>query len=249
MFMTRSSLTRFLFPDKTINSLVKRSGYLTLLAFLFSFSPALQAQDFQLGIDFTAAIPKGEFKKNIDSNGYGIGTQFLFGIKKSPFLVGADLGFVTYGAEEFRQSLSETIPEVRVKVRTTNNILLSHFLLRAQKREGTVRPYIDGLVGLKYLYTRTSVTNDFNDEAFASSNNFSDSTFSYGVGGGAQFLLANTGGKRDILLDMKVRYLKGSNAEYLKKGSIVRGGGQVFFDTLSSRTDLVTVQIGVTFRF
>ncbi len=249
MYMTRSSLTRFLFTDKTFNSVIKRAGFLTILALLFSFSPSLKAQDFQLGIDFTAAIPKGEFKKNIDSNGYGVGTQFLIGIKKSPFLVGADLGFVTYGSEEFRQSLSENIPEVEVKVRTTNNIFLSHFLLRAQKREGVVRPYVDGLIGLKYLYTRTSVTNDFNDEEFASSNNFSDSTFSYGVGGGVQFLLANTGGKRDILLDTKVRYLRGSNAEYLKKGSIERGNGQVFFDTLSSRTDVLTVQIGVTFRF
>jgi hypothetical protein len=249
MNMTRSSLTRFLLTGITLPASIKRSGFLPILAWLLIFSPSLRAQDFHVGIDFTAAIPKGEFKSNIDSNGYGIGTQFLYGIKKSPFLVGADLGFVTYGAEEFRQSLSETIPEVEVKVRTTNNIFMSHFLLRAQKREGVVRPYVDGLIGLKYLYTRTSVTNDFSDEALAASNNFSDSTFSYGAGGGVQFLLANTGGNRDILLDTKVRYLKGSNAEYLKKGSIIRGNGQVFFDTLFSRTDVLTLQIGVTFRF
>ena len=248
MNMTRSSLALFLRKQNAFNSLMKRAGLLTILALLFSYLPSLKAQDFQIGIDFTTAFPKGDFKKNIDSNGYGVGTQFLFGIKKSPFLVGADLGFVTYGSDKFTEQLSPTIPEVRVRVNTTNNILLSHFLLRAQKREGKVRPYIDGLIGLKYLYTRTAVSNDFNDEEFASSNNFSDSTFSYGAGAGVQFLLTNTGGKRDILLDTKVRYLKGSNAEYLKKGSIIRQNGQVFFDTLFSRTDVLTLQIGVTFR-
>jgi hypothetical protein len=249
MNMTRSSLTRFLLTDKTFKTVIRRSGFLTILALLISFSPSLQAQDFQLGIDFTAAIPKGEFKRNIDSNGYGIGSQFLVGIKKSPFLVGADLGFVTYGSDDFREQLSPTIPEVRVRVNTTNNIFMTHALLRAQYREGKVRPYVDGLVGLQYLFTRTSVSNDFNDEEFAADTNFSDATFSVGVGGGVQVLLANTGGKRDILLDTKVRYLRGSRAEYLRKGSIIRENGQVFFDTLSSPTVLLNFQVGVTFRF
>ncbi len=44
-------------------------------------------------------------------------------------------------------------------------------------------------------------------------------------------------------------YLRGARAEYLKGGSVGRENGSVFFDVLSSRTDVVTVQIGVTFRF
>jgi hypothetical protein len=243
------SLTRFLLTNQSVITFTKHLGVLSIFVLLFGFVPALRAQDFQLGIDFTTAFPKSDLKKNIDNNGYGVGAQFLYGIKKSPFLVGADLGFVNYGSEKFTVPLSPTVPEVRVRVNTTNNILLSHFLLRAQKREGRIRPYLDGLVGLQYFYTRTSVTNDFNDEEIAGRNNFSDSTFSVGVGAGTQILLANTGGKRDILLDTKVRYFRGSNVEYLKKGSLIRENGQVFFDTLSSPTNLVNFQIGVTFRF
>jgi opacity protein-like surface antigen len=249
MNLTRNSLTRFLRINQAIHLLMKRCAYLSVFALFFCFSPASRAQDFQAGINFTTAFPTGDFKKNIDSNGYGAGGEFLYGIRKSPFLIGADLNFVTYGSESFRESLSPRIPEIRVRVNTSNNIFMSHFVLRAQKREGKVRPYVDGLVGLKHLFTRTSVSNDFTGEEFAGDTNLSDTTFSYGIGGGAQFLLTTPKSGPEILLDTKVRYLKGSDAEYLKKGSIFRDNGDVFFDTLHSRTDLVTLQIGVTFRF
>jgi hypothetical protein len=249
MNMTGRSLTRFLLSDTTISTAIQRAGFLTIFVLLFTCTPSLKAQDFQVGIDFTTTFPQSEFKRNIDGNGYGVGGQFLYGIKKSPFLIGADLGFVTYGSESFTESLSPTIPEIRIKVNTTNNIFSSHFVLRAQKREGKVRPYIEGLVGLQHLFTRTSVSSDFDDEEFAADTNFSDSTFSAGVGGGVQFLLTKGVNKPDILLDTKVRYLRGARAEYLKKGSIIRGNGEVFFEPFSSPIHLVNFQVGITFRF
>jgi hypothetical protein len=249
MNMTGRSLTRFLQTDKAISTVIQRAGFLSILVLLFTCTPSLKAQDFQIGIDFTTAFPQGDFKKNIDGNGYGVNGQFLYGIKKSPFLIGADLGLVTYGSESFKETLSPTIPEIRVKVNTTNNIFSSHFVLRAQKREGKVRPYIEGLVGLQYLFTRTAVSTDFDDEAFAADTNFSDATFSAGVGGGVQFLLTKGINKPDILLDTKVRYLRGARAEYLKKGSIIRDDGQIFFEPFSSPIHLVNFQIGITFRF
>jgi hypothetical protein len=249
MKMTGSSLTRFLFSNTTINKAIRRAGFLSICALLLGCAPALQAQGFQFGIDFTAAFPQGEFKRNVDSNGYGIGGQFLYPIKNSPFLIGADLGYVTYGSESFTEQLSPTIPEVRVRVKTTNNIFTSHFVVRAQKPDGKVRPYVEGLIGLQYLFTRTAVSNDFNDEEFAADTNFSDSTFSVGAGAGVQFLLTKGVSKPDILLDTKVRYLRGSQAEYLRKGSIFRGDGEIFFEPFRSPIHLVNFQVGVTFRF
>lgn len=61
--------------------------------------------------------------------------------------------------------------------------------------------------------------------------------------------LGRVGRSGDISLDTKVRYLRGGRAEYLKEGSIRRENGSVFFDVLNSRTDVVTLQIGVTFRW
>lgn len=208
-----------------------------------------QAQNFQAGIDFTTVFPVGEFRDNVDNNGYGVGGQFLYGLGKSPVFIGADLGVVVYGSQSRREILSPSIPELRLKVTTNNNIAWTHFLVRLQSRQGRVRPYAEGLIGVKYLFTDTSISDDFSDETIASDTNFSDTTFSAGVGAGVQVLLAKTGKRSDISLDTRVRYMVGGDADYLKKGSIVRTPGGVFFDVLSSRTDTVTLQVGVTFRF
>lgn len=225
-----------------------RAAILSALVLCCGNAAQVQAQ-VQLGIDFTTVIPKGDLSKNVTNNGYGIGGQFLVGVGSSPFLVGVDGAFTIYGTEDHREPISTTIPELSVTVRTSNKISLWHALLRAQPRTGSVRPYVDGLIGFKYLATDTSILNDSNDEELASTNNLSDFAFSYGVGGGVQVRLGGLGGRGDICLDGKVRYLFGGRAEYLKEGSIRRDNGTVTFDVLSSRTDVLTAQIGITFRF
>ena len=227
----------------------RRLGFLMVLAVWQAASTPLHAQEIQAGVDFLTVIPKGELRDNIDNNGYGIGGQFLIGIGRSPFLAGIDAGTVRYGSMKTREPFSSTIPEVELELQTDNKIVLTHFLLRVQPRTGNVRPYLDGLVGFKYLFTSTSIRSEFSDEVIASTTNLSDLTFSYGFGGGVQVLLAGSSVGRQICLDGKVRYLRGSEAKYLRRGSIRREGGGVFFDVLSSRTDVVTAQIGVTFRF
>lgn len=212
-------------------------------------SSQAKAQQLQFGIDFTTVIPTGEFNRNVRNNGYGVSGNVLFGLGRSPFLLGVDAGVATYGSDERTEPISAIVPELRVKIRTNNNIVLTHMLFRAQPRTGNVRPYAEGLVGFKYLVTRTNVFSDFNDEELGSTKNLSDWTFSYGFGGGVQIRLARLGATGDISLDTKLRYLRGQRAEYLREGSIRRENGAVFFDVLSSRTDVLLAQIGVTFRF
>ena len=223
----------------------------SLLVILCSsgFVTSVRAQEFQASIDFVTLFPVGEFKQNVDANGYGASGQFLVRLKKSPFLVGGDVGFAIYGSESRREPLSTTIPEVELEVTTSNNIFWTHAVLRAQPQSGKVRPYLDGLIGLKHFFTETSIDSDFSEETIASTTNFSDTAFSYGVGGGVQIHLANIDNRTRLLLDAKLRYLRGGEAEYLKEGSIIRENGQVFFDVLRSRTDVLSFQIGVTFRF
>jgi hypothetical protein len=226
------------------------AGSVVLLLCLNSASNAQpQGRQIQFGVDFTTVVPTGDFSKNVTNNGYGVGVQLLFGIKTTPFLVGVDAAFTNYGSEEHTEPISETIPELLVNVRTTNNITMTHLVFRAQPRNGKVRPYADALVGFKYLYTNTSILNESTGEELTSTRNLSDLVSSYGFGGGVQVQLGHLGRTGDISLDTKVRYLRGSEADYLKEGSIQRENGGVFFDNLSSRTDVVTVQVGVTFRW
>ena len=212
-------------------------------------SARTRAQELQLGIDFLTAIPQSEFKQNVKNNGFGVSGNVLVGLGRSPLLAGLDAGLATYGHESRKVPLSGSIPDITVDVKTDNNIVLTHFLLRAQPRHGAVRPYADGLVGFKYLFTKTTVQSDSSDQPLASNNNLSDFAFSYGLGGGVQSRLARLGRSRELLFDAKVRYLWGAQARYLKEGSIVRAGGTAIFDVLSSRTNAVTLQVGVGIRF
>jgi len=220
-------------------------------AFLLCLNAASYAQDreIQFGIDFTTVIPTGDFSRNVTNNGYGVGTQLLFSFGRLPLLLGGDFVFANYGSDEHTESISETIPELLVRVRTTNNITMTHLVFRAQPRKGKVRPYADALVGFKYLSTNTSIINDSSGEELTSTKNLSDLVSSYGFGGGVQVRLARVGTSGELTLDTKVRYLRGAEAEYLKEGSIRRENGLVLFDVLSSRTDVVNVQVGVTIRW
>jgi hypothetical protein len=249
--MQKTNLTLLIkkWEGKAIEVSRVRLSLVAILILWLGNSTPIQAQEVQLGIDFATVFPLGEFKQNIDNNGYGLGGQFAVRIRRSPILIGADAGFVNYGSEERREPLSPNIPDVELKVKTNNNIVWTHFMLRAQPRAGAVRPYLDGLAGFKYLFTDTQVTDEFDSETIASTKNFSDLTLSYGFGGGVQVRLADIGRGKQVLFDGKLRYLRGSRAEYLKKGSIRRENGTVFFDVLSSRTDVLALQVGVTFRF
>ena len=229
-------------------SILVQAGVPFLILLCCGATANAQTQKFQFGLDFTTVIPTGDFSKNVTNNGYGMGGQFLVGLGRIPLLVGIDAAFANYGSDEHIESISETIPELEVKVRTNNNITMTHLLLRAQPRSGSVRPYADALLGFKYLFTDTTIFNESNDEELTSSKNLSDWVHSYGFGAGVQVLLGRAG-SGDISIDGKVRYLRGGRAEYLREGSVRRENGLVFFDVLSSRTDVVTVQIGVTFRF
>ena len=113
---------------------------------------------FDIGASFNVASPQGEFKDNVDRNGYGFsGTGLFSPMPLLPFKLGIELGYINYGSEERREPFSYTIPDVRVKVQRDNNIFLGHLLLRVQQDVGIVSPYLDGLFGLNYLWTDTKI--------------------------------------------------------------------------------------------
>jgi hypothetical protein len=226
----------------------------TLMAVIILAGSA-RAQNLQAGIDFTTMIPQKEFKDNVNNNGYGVTGHFGYNIANSPLVLGGEFGYVVYGTESYSEPLSSSLP-VYVDVTTRNNILSGHLFARVQPRSGKVRPYAEALFGFKHLYTQTTVTDDYYDDTIASEKDFGDSTSSYGAGGGVMFLLHESRKSRrsttpnfEILLDAKVRYMRGGFAEYLRKGSIYRSDTTYEYDVYSSRTDNVSVHVGLTFRF
>jgi hypothetical protein len=226
---------------------------LAVLLFLPSITNAQVQPEFSIGL--LLGYPAGEFEDYVSSTAIGVNLSGGIQLPRSPVFLGLELGILGYGRDSRREQFGPAIPDVLIKVVTSNNILQSNFFLRLQSPRGSIRPYLDGLVGFKYLYTMTSVKDD--GESVADYTNFDDWAFAYGAGIGVAIALwgrdagtpESRSGSLTVNLDLGVRYLLGSEAEYLKEGSIQRVGGQVVFQPERSRTDLIYPQLRVRLSF
>jgi hypothetical protein len=232
----------------------KKCAFLVLV-FLFLTSLAYSMERFQATISFNPGFPVNEFRENVSKAGLGGSGDFIYKLRGSPFSVGVSFGLMVYGSETRQEWFSSEIPEVLVDVTTRNSILMCHLFLRFQSPKGKIRPYLDGLVGFNYLWTETGV---FDRDGFrreiASDVNFSDWTWSFGIGGGLMVPLyekkrAKKSGPFAIFLDLGARYLKGGRAEYLKEGSIIQENERVIYDVSESLTDLIAIRAGLSFAF
>lgn len=223
--------------------------FIVLLISLFLLTLTDKSAAQQVGINLSLAIPQGEFADQVDNLGGGLSGEFLILSPKikSPIGFGIDLGYYIYGMESRREPWSNTIPDVFLDVNRTNNLLNFHILFQIGLPQGRIRPYAEGLFGGSYLYTETSVSGQYNSDNIASTTNYDDWAWSYGVGGGILILLSGDPVTEDgaVYLDLKGRYLLGSEAEYLKEGSVEVIGGQVRYYPSQSKTDLLTLHAGV----
>ena len=210
------------------------------------------AQTWQGGVDFLLGSPQKEFRKNVDRLGVGVTLNAGYAPEGTPVMLGLEFGFMNYGSSERREPFSTTIPDVFVRVSTSNNFILGHAILRLQPNTGVFRPYLQGMLGFNYLFTETKIQNENNvGQEVASSTNLSDGAFSYGGGAGLMFMVyqPDDGSVSDVYLDLGARYIVGGEAEYLKEGSVRNVNGRVAYDSYTSATDLLELQIGVTVRF
>lgn len=252
------------------NRILKGSAFFALLvASLIASSSSSLAQRGVAGLSFITGFPEGEFKENMRQTGFGISGYggYHFG-EKIPLMVGAEFGAMTYGNSERTVPFSTTIPDVKVDVSTSHNIAKGHLFVRLQPGTGIVRPYVDGVFGGSYLYTQTTIEDrgrsgwgeDWDDN-IATSTNYDDWAWSYGGGGGVTIQVFNNDDFKDGpdseqcdgigegYINIGVRYLSGSEASYLKTGGVHRENGGVRYDVTTSRTDMITGQIGFEMHF
>ena len=219
-----------------------------VLSFVMAFSTTSNAQ--QAGLNFSLAFPQGEFGEQVDNIGFGLSGEFMILSPKprSPFGFGLNLGYYIYGMESRKEPWSLTIPDVFLDVDRTNNLLNFHVVFELGLPTGRIRPYAQGLFGGQYLFTETSVSGEYDNDNIASTTNFDDWAWSYGAGGGICILLSGDPVTEDgaIYLDLKGRYLMGSEAEYLKEGDVtIDENNRVVYTPSKSKTDMLTVHLGI----
>ena len=234
--------------------------YMFLLILFFQSSFSQEPEKFYnidiLG-NFYVGFPQKEFKSNVERNGFGINFEgFWTPSKDQPFAVGINLGFLNYGTRTRKEPFSYTIPDVFVNVTNSNNLINYHIGFMVKPNWAPFKPYVQGLFGGSYIYTETKIEKQLTNEEIATSTNFEDYAWSYGGAIGMMFRVYKSKETQkpdqvnSVWINVKASYLFGSEAEYLKEGSIKYiGSGKVQYDVLKSRTDLFGIHIGVTLNF
>ncbi|MEO0556615.1 MAG: outer membrane beta-barrel protein [Bacteroidota bacterium] len=225
---------------------------LLILAVALVATPVVAAQS-TLSLSGAVGVPQSEFSAELGAVGGGVTFGYLYQIPRTPVGIGVEATGMLFGYERRSEPFSLTIPDVWVDVTTSNNLGQGLAVLRLQVPDGRVRPYVDGLAGVSYFWTQTSVQDFYDDYELASSTNYDDLALTYGAGAGLQIKLADSHNRKghyiDVLLDGRVRYLVGGEATYLGRGDIDRfDNGTIRIYPRRSTTTLLVPQLGVTFR-
>jgi len=128
-----------------------------LASLLAILSMPAHSQNFDADINILFGMPQTDFRESLDRNALGLNGSIALRIPRLPLHAGLELGIMTYGRERRREQLSPTIPEIQLEVRTDYDIFTSHLFLRFEPEIHGIRPYLDGLVGIKY-YLRNRVS-------------------------------------------------------------------------------------------
>lgn len=232
------------------------------LLLLFGLSGTSYSQEIQAALDFGIGIPQGDFRDQSDHVGGGANLMGGYRFANSPVMLGLEFGFMNFGTDTREEPISTTIPDLRVEVENSYNLVHGDLLLRLIAPPSVFRPYVDGLIGFNYFFTETVIRDRddfFGDDEKLSDTNFDDTALSYGFGAGTQIRVWQN--KRNltqstsevepssIYLNIRGRYMFGRDAEYLQKGSIRTDNGEVVYDVSQSTTDLLHIKLGVVVNF
>ena len=196
---------------------------------------------------FTTAIPAGDFSEYSSKVGFGgIMELFLFSpSEKVPYGFGINLSYIGYGIHFLEAPDSE---ELDMSFNKANNFASAHILFQIAPYSGSVRPYFETLFGGSYIFSRTEVGYAYHHPA---SLWIDDWAWSYGGGIGLKLLahgdpFFNHG---SVYLDLKVRYLMSTETTYLDRNSVVFYNGVIEYNLINSKTDMLTVSLGLFFYF
>lgn len=199
-----------------------------------------------LNANAQSGIPLGVFKQSGEPSSYGGGGLFLVQLGPRPMFAGLDISMQRFDSE--RINFEETINGFveQFEQTTKNNAFLAHVVVRVQPWDNSLfRPYLDGLFGVRNLYTRTTLEN-LDTEDTQSNTDTRDWSLSYGFAAGLQLGVFNN---QAVTIDIRCSYLTGNTARFLVRDPDAQGP---FFTPIEAFQEQVAVpimlipQIGVT---
>jgi hypothetical protein len=218
-----------------------------------TFPVLLAAQPFNFDLSFAYGTPKGSFQQTLDRDAFGLDAGFTYQVSQTPIHLGVGMTYQNYGWRERSEYFSPAIQEVKVRVRTTNNMVTPHLIARLEPDLGFFSPFVEGTFGFNYLYTESSIVDDWDDEEVASTVNHDYVTSNSGIGAGIKLRLYEGYDADDdfikVSLIIKTRFMLGGEADYLREGDLVRTRRGLEYNLNRSRTDIRTFNVGFVLNF
>lgn len=236
-----------------------RKVVLILLLSLLS-NPALtqERESYHLGLQGSMGVPVGNFKEAIKNSfgdiGFGGGFHLLLNPKKevySPVLVGLDFNYLNFGKEKIPSS--QYFPQLK----TTFNYFTIGPMFRVllSKKDQGIIPFLDGMVGMKIMNSKTKVDNTIVDTLLDEeylesllSTNYEGLNTGFGVG---IYKKSSVKIPDEVAVSwfIKLMFQYGDQTKFVKRNSVrVDDEGQLTYETGRTQTSLVNLQFGILFR-
>ncbi len=236
-----------------MEKIIKRLVWVLCCTLLFFNDLNAQSLDFNLRVGF----PTSEFRYASNSTGIGLGGSLLFPIQGQPIYFGVELGYMVHGHSSQNYDQYTFGFRRELELTTNNNMLNGNVVMRlipTTEEDLYVTPYLEGVVGFNWLYTRTVLRDVSDNWSFNNNDNdnnqidarvdYSDVALVYGGGMGLMV------GRDAMKLNLKCRYLFGSEAEYLDKESVELDSNspQVLnYNSKTSLTHMILPEVGLVF--
>lgn len=255
--------------------MVKRASLWLIILFLFGGVLVSEAQQrpelkTQAEISFVWGFAQGSFGDNLDRPLPGLVLSVGGKTPRLPLVLSTEFGWLSYGFDDRLELLfpdaTNTSSTSVFNINTTNSILMAHFVARLVPIEGTITPFIDGLVGFKYITSDVDVVSEvlFNDSdgdviilednRIRTSTNFDALAVSYGFGAGVNIQVYGgemgfSNSYTTISIHLGARYLLGSEADYLTENSVITATDGVRFERVESQTNILIPELGFHLGF
>ena len=211
----------------------------------------------QISANLVVGVPIGAFREKVKSGGIGWGGSLLFMVNESlPVYAGIDLNGYNYDRESGTFLINIDGFWTNVEMETRTNVFTGHGLFRLAPRTSFfLKPYLDGMLGVKNLYTRTLFydLDSGDDDPFDRLIEQGDWAFSYGGALGIKIPLNIYQGNAGLSIDLRCTYMKGAAADFLVRRDDLAGGTAQepidFFELKNAATDLLMPQIGIMITF
>lgn len=204
------------------------------------------------GLSFTNSVPQNEFYDNIKRSGPGLSLYGAYNFAPVPISVGLQGDFFFYGSDE--KTFAYRNPGGWIERRDTvsyNNFVIpiTAFVQFRPNVAEYLYPYFELFGGFNMIsassdYSSSLGTEDSKTEFTASWN--------YGVGAGMMIKLVDfvtlPSFYSRMLLDVKARYMRGTEAKYYMVKQINNDTSPEFRKG-NSKTDMATFQVGIVFEF